>query len=668
MEPEKIQKKIRPMGIRTKLIAVIIPIVFVIIFAFFALSRNMILKLSKEKLLAESEVCAGEIYAWADRILGELQVYKDTIEEGGFANDEEILAYMETSVDKNIAYPIGLYMGDDNGVYLDGSGWVPDDDWVLVERDWYIEGKEHEKLAFGEPYYDSQSGDICVSASVRMDYPDAVRVLAVDVYLNYLSEIIAEVGAQDGSSSFLVTKESQTIMAHPEADMIAVTLDGAGLDKLYGNIGSAISDGNTDIFTAKGDKGTYFVCINEIPDTDWLLVSYRSKADVLAGLNRLEIIMFVIAAAAAVVLIFVTMHLMNRVVKPVARVTDVIQKVSDGDFTQDIEVKGNDEIARMSAHTQDFLVQMRKTISDIMEIAQWLEKQSKENDRVSGSLMDSSRSQAEAMEALSSRVDALSNSAEQVSEQMGQLAKVIQEADAQGKYAGEMMRQTVKISGDGRAAAMRVSSGMQHIEESIASLSEQIMQTDAAMEQIGSMVELIVDVAEETNLLSLNASIEAARAGEAGKGFAVVADQIGKLAVNSSSAADDISGLTVKIKEAMQRAIAKTEESVSEVKANAGLVGENRKTFETVFEKVGDADRIVEQMITLVGKAGKVAVDMQKVAENQVLEAEQITESVRALDSFTRTVNEDSGTVAENAKELERESKNLMERINGFQI
>ena len=94
MKKESGQKKTRTVGIRVKLIAVIIPIVLVIIITFFGLSRKMITGLAEQNLAANAKVCAGNIYAWTDRIFGELQVYKDTIEEGGFADDEAILAFM----------------------------------------------------------------------------------------------------------------------------------------------------------------------------------------------------------------------------------------------------------------------------------------------------------------------------------------------------------------------------------------------------------------------------------------------------------------------------------------------------------------------------------------------------------------------------------------------
>ena len=97
-------------GLRLKLCGVIIPVVLVIIVVFFVLSRNMVLKLSQEKMYAQSQGYAGEISAWTDSIFMELNAYQDAIESGVFANDEEILAYMRTTEGRNENCPYGLYM------------------------------------------------------------------------------------------------------------------------------------------------------------------------------------------------------------------------------------------------------------------------------------------------------------------------------------------------------------------------------------------------------------------------------------------------------------------------------------------------------------------------------------------------------------------------------
>lgn len=656
-------------GIRTKLTGVIIPIVIAIIVVFFTLTRNMIVDLSKDKLLVNSQVYSSEIGAWVNQILSELNVYKDTIEQAGFANDREILKYMETTVDKYEAYPVGLYMGDDAGVYLDASGWVPGDDWVLTERDWYLEGKDNEVFAFGEPYYDSQSGDVCVSATVRMDYPRAVRVLAVDVYLNYLSSLVSDMTEDKMDVAFFVTKDSQRILAHVDPDMVDVVLTQEGLDSLYGRISGEIAAGNiADTLNLKGDGGVYYININEIENTDWYLVTGMKRAEVLSGLRRVELIMVLVALAAAAVLMAVIFRMMSGIVKPVENVTRVLSCVAEGDFSQNIQVRGHDEIAGMSRNMQNFLLQMRTTIKDISGTADWLSSQSEENGQVSQVLEDSSRHQREAVETLNRMVLELSGAAGQVAQQMEALTDVISQTKSEGVLAGETMGQTVSYSENGKAAMGRVSQGMERVEHTIGSLSDQIARAGEETANIGSMVEMIKEIADETNLLSLNASIEAARAGEAGRGFAVVAEQINSLATNSKNAADKIQKLTEEITLTMQEANEQMKKSVSEVTHNAEIVAETSQTYHNVFEKVAETNNIIVHMVELVGRVDQVALQMKEIADSQLSATRQIEESTNRLEDYTGTVSSYSNTVAENARKLEKESGGLTEKLKHFKV
>ncbi len=662
---EKQQK--RSISIKLKLIGIIIPIVFVLILSFFALARNIVIKISKEELQAQSEVYTQEIDNWTSRIFSELQVYQDSVEETGFKDDEEILKYLQTTCEKNQSYPYGLYMGDDTGVYLDGSGWVPDDDWVLVERDWYVDGKDNETLAFGEPYYDSMTGQVCVSASVRVNCPDAVRVLATDVYLDVVANQIAEISDTEEEDAFLVTQNSRTIIAHLDQKMMAVTLDEAD-DILYTTIGDIITEEKTGMFPVKGNDGDYLVCINPVEHTEWYLVTYVKEKTVLSDLYSMELIMALIAGVAAVVLIIVIFRMMNSVVKPVKKMTDVIKNIAEGDFSQNIETKGNDEVAKMSNDMQQFIVNMRETIKEIRDIAGWLEGQSVENGKISESLKTSSRSQEQEMEHLEKMVKQLSGAATEATDQMEKLADLIQLANAESRTADTLMQESVVMSQNGRRDMEHIRSGMGNIYSSITVLSEQIDKVGASVSQISDMVNMIIDVAEETNLLSLNASIEAARAGEAGRGFTVVAEQIGKLAVNSSAVADDISKLTVEIKDTVEQALAHMNTSVNEVQDNVGVISQASATFEGLYEKVEDTSHRVKQMIELVNKVDGVSIQMGEISRSQLHATEQIVLSVEGMDKQTKNVAVNSATVAEEAEKLETESKELMNHIGRFQV
>ncbi len=656
------------MSIRLKLICIVIPIVLVLVVSFFALARNMVDKTSKEKLESESLVYTEQISSWTNQIFGELQIYLDTIETGGFKNDDEILAYMETSVDKNEAYSVGLYMGDDSGVYLDGSGWVPGDDWVLVERDWYIDGKDNEELAFGEPYYDSMTGQVCVSASVLVDYDKATRVLATDVYLDYVSSLMTEISDKSDVEALLVTTGTQTVIAHIDENMMAVTLDSDDIDSLYNNIGKHVADGKTGFVSVDGDDGEYYVCMNPVEHSDWYLVTYVKEKTVMSGLHKMELYMIVIAIIAAIILILVILRIMNKVVKPVQKMTDIIDRIAEGDFSQNIETQGNDEIARMSNNMQEFITQMRATIAEIGYIAGTLDKQSVRNEQVSDTLKDSSENQANEMNMLEQMVEQLSTAADEASAQMDGLAALIEQAHVEGESADVLMRESVDLSQSGKDNMEQIVEGMDRINDSITTLSNHIDSVGRIVSQIGNMVHMIVDIADETNLLSLNASIEAARAGEAGKGFAVVAEQIGKLAANSSIATDEISKLTAEIEETVSNAVEYMNYSNDEVQANTEMISIASSTFEDLYGKIGETSGKVKHMINLVTEVDTVSKQMEEIFGSQMQATEQIVQSAEELNKQTKNVTEGSHTVAENAGELQRESMELMNRISRFRV
>ncbi|MBO5387093.1 MAG: methyl-accepting chemotaxis protein [Lachnospiraceae bacterium] len=660
--------KKKGISLKLKLICIVIPIVLAMIISYFALARNMVYKMAKEELQSEALGYTEQISGWTNQIFGELQVYQDAIESGIFKNDDEILKYMEGSVEKNDAYPVGLYMGDDAGVYLDGSGWVPGEDWILTERDWYVDGKDNETLAFGEPYYDSMTGQVCVSASVLVDYDKAVRVLATDVYLDYVSGLVKEISETSDVEALLVTKNTQTVIAHIDNDMMAVTLDTDGIDSMYSQISKTISDGKTGFVQVEGSDDTYYVCINPVDHTDWYLVTYVTEKTVLSGLYSMETWMVVIAIAATIILILVIISIMNKVVKPVKEMTHVIDKIAEGDFSQNLDTSSNDEIGRMSSNMQEFISQMRGTIGEISQMAGFLEQQSVQNGEISESLKVSSESQVEQMNNLEEMVEQLSIAAQDASAQMEQLAELIQKTHIEGEAAESMMQESVEMSQNGKRDMDQIIEGMDNIDKNIDTLSKHMNNVGDIISRIGNMVNMIIEIAEETNLLSLNASIEAARAGEAGKGFAVVAEQIGKLAISSSNATDEISKLTAEIDETVCNAIEYMNYSMAEVQSNVQMVAIASSTFENLYEIINQTGKRVKEMIKLVTKVDTVSQQVEEIFGSQAEATEHIVNSTEELNNHTENVSAGTYTVAENAGELQRESKELMDKISKFRV
>ncbi len=293
-----------------KLVSTIVPIVLIMIIIFFMLVRQEILTLSREKLSLESQYYAEELSAWAESVLNEVTVYKDMIEQLGLEN-EAVYELMYTSVDTHEAYPYGLYMGDSLGNYFDASGWVPEDDFVVTERDWYQEGLSHSLPAFGEPYVDAMTGGTCVSVTSLLDTSPAMTVLSTDVYLDYASRLAEEITYDKIEHALFVTRDSRLILADSDAAFTGTVLSSEHESLLYQNISRLLDAGQTGQTDILGDESVYFVSINTIPNTDWYFITCMNRNEVLKDLWRIESPMLVIAIIASA-LLFCLSSLLSR--------------------------------------------------------------------------------------------------------------------------------------------------------------------------------------------------------------------------------------------------------------------------------------------------------------------------------------------------------------------
>ncbi|MBD3919778.1 methyl-accepting chemotaxis protein [Paenibacillus sp. PR3] len=334
----------------------------------------------------------------------------------------------------------------------------------------------------------------------------------------------------------------------------------------------------------------------------------------------LSIVSLVVGIAAASILVL-------SISRPLTSVTRAIERVSHGDLTiEPLEVKGRDETADLASAMNAMVVNWSELIASALHS--------------SYSVASAAQQISASTEEVSSTSDAQAQTAQHITELFRELNIAVQTVASSAEDAAEMSAKSAKVA---RGGGQIVSASIQ----GISAVTNQMKKLEDDSKQIGDIIEVIDEIAAQTNLIALNAAIEAARAGEQGRGFAVVADEVRKLAERSGEATKRITSII----KGMQGNTAASVESVTLAVTQTKRVGE---TFEQIIDLVGDtADRVGE------------------IAASSEQQAAQTDEVFRAIESIAAASEETAASTEETAstsQTLAKLAQHLSESVSQFKL
>lgn len=662
------QKKKQKFGLKLKLISFIIPSFIISLLLIIALAYNSsessILSKTNAFITAESKASVNEIVAWQKENLSIMDTITYTMERLHFS-DQEILTYLKYSINQYNDFPNGLYITYEDGTVLDGSGWTPE--ILATEGHWYQEGINHEKFAFGDPYIDSLTNEYIVTASKTLELNGKTAVAAADVSLQKLSETVKNMKLEDSGEAFIIDKNLGMILAHQDDSLVGKLISDI-TDHYYQMVFNDIKADKLENHSYEALDDTYMTSIEHIDDTSWYLVTRVSEKTILKDLNRLGIILIQIGIVILIIMSIVLERLVHFITKPIKSLTNTIVNVTSGDFTENIEVKGNDEITTMAYCVQQFLVVMRETLGSLMSLSEQLNHKAMDSNVLSVGLRDSASGQSDAMNQLNSTVEELVKAINEIAENATSLAMIVSEANTDGDTVVDNITVTMTAAEQGRIDMNNVTIAMKEIVESMGMLGESVEEVGEAAVKINEISNAISGIADETNLLALNASIEAARAGEAGRGFAVVANQIKDLAENSAKAAEEISKLIGSVTNLIGHTVDQSQRSMGRIKESTTLVDVASENFSHIYESINATNRVIDGMIEKLKKVDDVATSVAAITEEQSASAQEIESTSYDITNLAQVVFDNSNTVAEDSKELSDVSKELEDRISQFKI
>ena len=525
---------------------------------------------------------------------------------------------------------------------------------------WYTGGLTRVNMAFGD-VFTNEAGDEVISASAILRDSDKTRVIAIDVPIAHIQVIVNSFISMDDAQAVLIDRSTMNILSQSDDSLSGSLSDDSGF---LGTIGDKIDEQDYDSISLDNN----IVDFREISGTNWVLVSYVPEASIFAELVSLRTTMAIVAVVILIILLVLMERMVNYMIKPIKSLTDSIVMMASGDFTVDIKTKGNDEITVMGQSMKDFAASMRKMINDIVNASETLQGQAESSSTVSGGLYEASLTQSKTIDNLNETVDQLSASVQEIAENATSLAMVVSETKDSSMEAEQKMNETVTVAESGKSDMEKVGEAMNVIQSSINSLQESIDEVGTASSEINNIVSMIGEIADETNLLALNASIEAARAGDAGRGFAVVASEIGGLADDSNKSVQKIQGLIDQVTSLVAETVEKAKQSVDEISSSSELVNQAVNTFDTIYDNIINANQVVNNMASSMSQVESVATNVAAITEEQAASAEVISGNAGNIATESQNITNDSEKVADTAKELADTSESLMTQIKSFRV
>ncbi|MEJ5061464.1 methyl-accepting chemotaxis protein [Pseudomonas sp. MYb330] len=544
--------------------------------------------------------------------------------------DKKLFGFLQDLGNAHPSYAYAI-LGTAAGGYV---SW-PDDaklaNYDPRQRPWYKAAQAKPGKPFRtEAYYWAQTDTSYVSTVRTIDNKLGTNggVVSIDVSLKQLTELVKQIKL--GESGYLMLLENTgTVLVDPKQPEHNF--------KALGSLGEGYAQ------LAKAGKGLVEVELNgerymanvwPSEQLGWTFIGLIKQSDVMSTATQLTWLIAIIAAALAVIFAVVGASFASVIVRPIRSVANGLEGIAqgEGDLTKNLQIRGSDETAQLASWFNQFLTAIRNLIQSIGGAATKILATSKSSTQVSSDMAEAAGRQREAVDMVSTAFHEMVATANEVARSCSQAAE---SADSGQRQAREGQQQI-------DAAVSSVDRLSQEIEQS----AQSMQQLERDSNDIQSILGTIRSIAEQTNLLALNAAIEAARAGEQGRGFAVVADEVRALAKRTADSTAEIDGLLGNLAKRTSQVTQQMHASLEVSQQSVTRIGEARSSFGQIRESVD----VIRDMNTQIATAAE---QQHQVAEDINRHISQIHGDAQLVAELANSARLDSQSLAGLSNELD---------------
>ncbi|WP_428240336.1 methyl-accepting chemotaxis protein [Gynuella sp.] len=529
------------------------------------------------------------------------------------------------------------YLGESNGKMT----IIPDDPMPAGYdprvRPWYQQAISQRQVIVTDPYVDVVTGNLIISFAAAI--PDRKGVLGVDISLETIIDTVLSANFGDRGYAMLINDQGQ-ILVHPDQ-----TLAMKNLSALAGTLNTRVMKqlaGSGEMTTFNSEKDTYMAGFRAVSGSNWYIGLVLDEQAVMGPIQSSVINAVVVATLIAFLMLGVVALLIGRALRPLHELVQAMSEIAEGEgnLSHKLQIASHDELGHLSEGFNEFSEKIRLLVVDVHQNAEQLKHQAEKL------ATDASHN--------AGRVQLQQGEIEQVAAAIHEMSAAANEvagnADATAKEAGS----AAEASSSMHQLATTNCDNMSHLSREIEKSTDVIQELNNDAQSIDSILSTIQNIAEQTNLLALNAAIEAARAGEQGRGFAVVADEVRVLSQRTHNSTEEIQQMIEKLQK-------QTEKAVNLMARSRELAGDTLGNTETVTEKLVGINESIQRI-------SDMAVRIAASSSEQHLATEEISRITTAISDAAVEMSTGSKETETTANQLDQLSENLNENLRRFKI